>query len=824
MSSQLDLLIDLLPQTSTKRPSKHRYSIALTLEQSEDSNQVNTTAVNKVPAKSPMKVIRKAAETIQKTEQASGHLIEGFDNVKRDILIKKKDRSGINPSEQRFMRVLPSIKVKKRLFDPKTVNLEYKKLQNAIEQIEVGRGESVQTISRSSGSRAQLGFGNSSNHANFRSNYVMTNDDDENSGVLLTQQVRDEEERVFNNEAPKILFEDQNEKSLGILTSIKHNGEPSTIKILDRARFLTSNRSRRSLSHASKFLSAAAQSQEEDLPQEYFSYQDKKLKVQLVNDLIRKGRRVGVHCMQYKYEKVPARQSVRAGRIRVGDQGSGTQMKSSAAEKLRNNNKLYRSSPSFEVYTGGTSEEQKPGKRFSIMTSKIKKKVDKSKISLLTGPLTERTHHNHLLTAKLQSSDGNDSTFINKVMKTAKNIYYNKQAQYSMQTAYKQSHSVLPFSSEFRKEINESNKKVLQEAKQTSTKIEQNLSKKKGGDSSQRNVPEIRITAPKEGSGSNKKLDFDKKITHKSSLSNPIRQKSISDSHFLQVPDNANPFLTDSANFELKLTESPQEDNQQQPQSLTARGALEKRVTVSNTRRLLMESLGGAGEVKEGGFILNGAKKIDTDVEGKNTTTNKQRGNVNFNTKLDNRDAALRKTSSIKEKKLQHKYGKSEGYLHPIFEKDSPNTSPITESRTLQRGLSHSPSNRLYPSPLQTFNKLEDYDRKSLSQQFSNFIRDVSQVSQINKALNSNLFAYVQSYSSRNFPPPLDYISILKNYSTEYESNQIMDKAHKIYMMISAERRKRVLAMAANPPHMVTGTVVMSGGNNGRESKLRYRC
>ena len=106
-----------------------------------------------------------------------------------------------------------------------------------------------------------------------------------------------------------------------------------------------------------------------------------------------------------------------------------------------------------------------------------------------------------------------------------------------------------------------------------------------------------------------------------------------------------------------------------------------------------------------------------------------------------------------------------------------------------------------------------DKDKKAKYVQLREFTRDVEQAGAFNKFLNRNYQTYTKQYVSRNFPEELDYEWIFREYATEAESQAVMDKAHKIYMMASPAKRKQILRKCTKGVTVNPGGVRMPEGS-----------
>ena len=78
---------------------------------------------------------------------------------------------------------------------------------------------------------------------------------------------------------------------------------------------------------------------------------------------------------------------------------------------------------------------------------------------------------------------------------------------------------------------------------------------------------------------------------------------------------------------------------------------------------------------------------------------------------------------------------------------------------------------------------------------------------------------YVKDFSKRNFEKEVVYEDIFRDYFTVPESKEVMEKAHKIYLMSNPSTRKRILSKSSRTLKQNPGTFAM---NKHRQVDYKY--
>ena len=122
------------------------------------------------------------------------------------------------------------------------------------------------------------------------------------------------------------------------------------------------------------------------------------------------------------------------------------------------------------------------------------------------------------------------------------------------------------------------------------------------------------------------------------------------------------------------------------------------------------------------------------------------------------------------------------------------------------------PFNMYHPHSYRTVNDHTDQygDRHEYGSKLNEFIHDIDQLHKFNKVVDRDYFEYAKHYKERNFIKDIDYEDIFRDHLTQIEDKQIMEKAHKIYLMCNPAMRKNILRKSSRTLKHNAGTLTMN--------------
>lgn len=637
--------------------------------------------------------------------------------------------------------------------------------------------------------------------------------------------------------------------------------------VRERAWFLVSNNNfekKGKSTERSKFYNVDDEAQKE-IP-ELFSYDDIILKHQLVNEQIKKGRKLGAFSMSYKGQVSPGDKTGNKKAL-----GKTTHFTFSSALQ-QSNNKLVGNDVIAEEDEGEQKEGNQNGIGMSLpllsptgdMRFKLKKKVkDLMMIQKLTDAMQPKKSPDKNLLAKKLGDTKNDQ-FFEKIIKTAKNIYYNNQAVNSIRNVKGGNYDELPFAEQMKTKFKESELKVLVQAEKTSKKIDINLKKiartnlmkkkiQENAPDSPRGMKSPRSKSPVSGRFSNEgspkrinkftpgensspKLDFlstkerfenegsqsdtNNKFTRnmprgdKMNLNLPI---NIAEEFKVAHPEtkststfdifrNTAPIIEPKGSFEgvksMKILESGKNKigSSAHGQSFSRTNKIASQNATSNSReptfartqpnfRPMIQTTGNEFTLKPTS-VFDLQKRSRSDIrQGLKISLTARHTETNF---FPANKASLHEPSSSG-KPLSSRASINPAGLHP---KNSTGGISTRKFSRASGNLSINTPSKMYAhekDPLVQKRDENELEKKAVVSKMASFVRDCGTVSHFNRTLNNDFLNYTKHYSQRNFQRDFAYEDIFREYATEPESKEVMEKAHKIYLMAAPGTRKKIL-------------------------------
>lgn len=542
---------------------------------------------------------------------------------------------------------------------------------------------------------------------------------------------------VYNNEPE--LIEKDTDIDEALLTNIINSGEPDLENVRNRARYL------RSLKGFNKGDKKAFVFFKEGIgntkPGE-FSYNDQKLRDRMVKRAIKKGKYLGKFSSSIRESSIDLKKSkFTTNNIQdLKSKNSNTSftdlVENSEKNQFRN---LVRHDSQLNNSHSDDSVRQLSQKNNLSKSLKTKEKLKE----LEEAAIAKKNQKNsQLLSAKLRgSSFGNN--FFNKIVKTAKNIYYNNQAVSSIKNVKSGNYSDLPFADEMQQRIRGAEKLIMEKAEKAKNKIDSNLKlkAKKIPETETRIIPKLFIR--KETKILNPKvieeIEEDKLDTEFATSQGGIESTAT----------NSQPYL----NFKINRRSYHQ-------------------TSISGSRWGQSGKPNPEITPKE-----NSYQPTNTASYFRNTTfpSSRQMNPLSPLAKRDQQKEIMRVTFSTA--------------IGDQFERPK----EIDHFRPNKTSSDRLYTTRKYSSSSRITTSKGISEVKEAKAEVNNFIKDAAQYQEFSKQLSQNLVKYSKSYITKNFKPDLNYLQIFKDYMTEPESKEVMEKAHKIYLMAPPKTRKQIL-------------------------------
>ena len=522
-----------------------------------------------------------------------------------------------------------------------------------------------------------------------------------------------------------------------LLEDCENSTRPRAQLIRDRARYLTKACKFKKTSRAAIFFKDGVT----NIVKEEFQYNEQKLREKLVKKAIKSGRHVGAHSLSIKNKQADQIYSKVLNKSSAQEIASSSNFKMNTKAEFSENQEADWNEN--EIPVEGNENDLNISDE-SIKQELTAKQLAQAKMMEQYKQIEEAAMNKKpkgmLLQSMLGGSTFNEGVY-EKVIKTAKNIYFNNQAVSNIKNVKSGNYNDLPFAEEMKNRIMGQEKIVLQKAEQAAKQISTNLKDSKS----------------KKTQAEGRDAKILNKLPHSDTVSLRNRDNTI-DNHRMETETTQPGLSTTGMNSNPNFFQIKTDSRSFNHTSYSTSQWLNSR------RQMLIDNATNQAEFKKSSFKhrRGGSNRIiKTDSKGRH----KKQDDCQRVTFTSNIHDAIAKVLSNKEYQ--------------------PNIT----------GSSDAYSNRRMSNISNKKTEIKDIldDKRQCKSDHNFLIKDANMYQEFNKKLNKNCIKYFKGYQERNFKPSLDYFEIFRDYCTEPESKEVMEKAHKIYLMAPPKVRKQIL-------------------------------
>lgn len=638
---------------------------------------------------------------------------------------------------------------KKRLYDSKVINKIYNQIQKAIPS-------------------------SSSSRKTSHSDDFFDPRREQDKAMARGEILKLKEKKETDPRNPLLLYQPEKPDE-EILQEIIEASDVERQSVKNRASFLISSQKKKS---NFKFKDALSIREKEKI--EKYEYSDELLRNKLIRNTEKKGRRIGAFSMSLRSTKqvFSPKQSIYG--LQPQHTGSARLMveKGPNPSSFRLRSSTINPTPS-SLAPNSDGKELTGSKKLS---AKVREMMAMKKITdAITMEVSKKPEKNRkLLEKKLGFASKDNNDLKDKMVKTAKAIYYNNQSVNSIKQIKSGNYEELPFVDEVKLKIKEAEKELLLKAQETSKRLDRTLKNAQAVDKvlrakrKKRTDEDLKRLYGIKPQGTNGPMDPKDGLDLSAS---PNREKNLSPSTQKPALSSAFKFCRTNSiqNSGPTLKGNSQGEENSSPNLLSVRSK-------TSPLKLRLKSLAPIQLGREPGTPLDLALPLPSPEHsplkastGRGTKGFTIRRMTTMNMEEEGKDLEQMGVNSSRHLGLS----RTATVCFNLPAQEAPINSPLSKSRSRLM----SPSKKSQPTT----------EKAWFRKEVSMMIQDIGQYSHFSKLLNGCYQRHSKDYQKRSFPKDLTYEEIFREYLTIPEEKEVMEKAHKIYLMAGPLMRKEIL-------------------------------